>query len=132
MSTTVSKAIMWVVWVSTSLLAMLMAHYLTARIPTLNSFSRPVEVFASGMFLFPILVCGLLRFWLSRIRNPWLALLPFFFGVFFAWQAGLFGIFLLPEFCIVFQSLSVALFCAFLPLLVELRSSPPPLPSITT
>ncbi len=70
---------------------------------------------------------GGLRFWLSRIRNPWLALLPFVIGVLFAWDAGLIGIYVLPEFCIVFQVLSGVLFLLYHPLTVRLKESPQPL-----
>ncbi|MDB6026793.1 MAG: hypothetical protein JWM68_3016 [Verrucomicrobiales bacterium] len=125
----VSKIIMWLTWLFVVLLAVLMAHYLTKGGPRINSFSRPFDLFATGMFLIPVLMCGGLRFWLSRIRNPWVALLPFFGGVFFAWQAGLYGIFLLPEFCMVFQILSAVLFLAYLPVFVQLRQTPPSFPT---
>lgn len=124
--------IMWLVWLIVALLSVLMAHYLTANLPTLNTFSRPFEVFAAGMFLIPVIICVGLRLWLSRIRNRWLALFPFLIGVFFAWQAGLYGIFLLPEFCIVFQILSAILFVAYLPLFVRLNEYPPALPTTTS
>ena len=118
---------MWVAWLFVALLAVLMAHFSTAGIPKLNSFARPFESFAAGMFLIPVMFCGSLRFWLFRVRNPWLALLPFLLGVFFAWQAGLYGVFLLPEFCIAFQILSVVLFLIYLPVFVRLRQSLPKL-----
>jgi len=121
----VSKTIMWLAWVFVALLAVLMGRFLTKGVPKLNSFSRPFEVYGTGMFLIPILICVGLRFWLSYIRNPLLALLPFLIGVFFAWQAGLYGIFLLPDFCIVFQILSAILFLMYLPFFVRLRQAPP-------
>ncbi len=119
---------MWVAWLFVVQLAIFMAHFLTKGVPDLNSFSRPFDLFAAGMFLFPTFICGGLRFWLSRIRNPWLALLPFLVGVFFAWQAGLYGVFGLQEFCIVFQILSAVLFLLYLPLFVSVHRTPPPLP----
>lgn len=125
MSSVISKVIMWLAWSFAAALAVLMANFLTRDIPMLNSFSRPFDVFATGMFLIPTFICGGLRFWLSRIRNPWLALLPFLGGVFFAWQAGLYGIFLLPEFCIMFQILSVILFLVYAPLFVRIDAPPP-------
>ena len=120
----VSKTIMWLGWLFQVLCSVLMAHYLTKGIPKLNTFSRPFEIYAAGMFLLPILICGGFRFWLSRIGNPWLALVPFLIGTFFAWNAGLYGVFLLPEFCIVFQILSGILFVAYLPPFVRLRQTP--------
>src|SRR5258706_11722096 len=104
-----------------------MAQFLTAGVSKLNPFNRPFDLFAAGMLLTPLLICGGLRFCLTRIRNRWLALLSFFVGVFFAWQAGLYGIFLLPEFCMIFQILSAVLCLAYLPVFVRLRQTPPPL-----
>jgi hypothetical protein len=124
-----SKIIMWLTWLFVAVLTVFTAHFLTAGGPKLNSFSRPFDIFAIGMFLIPTLICGGLRFWLSRIRNPWLALLPFLVGVFFAWQAELYGIFLLPDFHVVFQTLSAVLFFVYLPVFVRLRQIPPPLPT---
>jgi hypothetical protein len=121
MSKVISKTIMWLAWLFVALLAVLMAHYLTKDIVRLNSFSKSFGVFATGMCVIPVLICGGLRFWLSRICNPWLALLPFSIGVFFAWQAGLYGIFLFPEFFMVFQVLGGLLLMAYLPLFVRLR-----------
>ena len=123
----VFKIIMWLTWLFVAWLAALMAHFLTAGMSKLNTFNRPFDLFATGIFLIPLLICGGLRFWLTRIRNRWLVLLSFFVGVFFAWQAGLYGIFLLPEFCIVFQILSAVLFLTYLPVFVRLRQPPPPL-----
>jgi len=128
MATFVSKLIMWFTWLFVALLAVLMALYLT-RGPKLNTFSGRFDVFAAGMFLIPALVCGGFRFWLSRIRNSWLALLPFCGGLFFAWQAEIYGIFLLPEFYMIFQILSAVLFLLYLPVFVKLRELPPPLPT---
>jgi hypothetical protein len=124
-----SKIIMWLAWWFAVTVAIMEAHYLIAPTPRLNSFSKPFGVFAIGMFFIPILFCGGLRFWLSRIRNPWLALVPFFGGVFFAWMAEMFGIFLFPEFCIAFQILSAVLFLVYLPFLVRPERIPPPIPA---
>src|SRR4051794_36959464 len=118
MSKLIPKLIMWLTWLVAVFLAIMMAVYLTRDISPLNSFSKPFGTFAIGMFLIPIFICGALRFWLSRIRNPWLALFPFATGLIFAWQAGVYGIFLLPEFFIVFQILSGILFVIYLPPLV--------------
>ena len=120
-SATIAKAIMWVAWLLCALTSVLMAIYLTRGLPKLNSFGRPFDVFAIGIFLFPLLLCGGLRLWVSCIRNPWLALLPYLIGVFFAWQAGCYGIFLLPEFLILFQILSASLFLAYLPIFVRVN-----------
>jgi hypothetical protein len=121
MSKAIPKIIMWLVWLFVALLAILMAHFNTKDISRLNSFSIHFGIFATGMCVIPIVICGGLRFWLSRIRNPWLALLPFSIGVFFAWQAGLYGIFLFPEFFVIFQILSLLLFVVYLPFFVRLR-----------
>jgi len=112
---------MWWAWIFTAALTLLMAIFLTKGVPKINTFSRPFDIFAAGMFIIPILFCGGLRFWLWRTRNPWLALLPFSIGIFFAWQAGLYGIFLFPEFFIVFQTLGGILLMSFFPLFVKLR-----------
>lgn len=127
MPSIVSKTIMWIVWLILVLLALLMARFNTVDVSRLNTFARPLGVFVPGLFLIPIVLCGSLRFWLARIRHPWLALLPFLLGVFFAWQAGLYGLFLVPEFCVVFQFLSVVLFLLYLPVFVLLQRSPPKL-----
>ena len=116
---------MWLTWLLVALLAVLMAHYLTKDIPRLNSFSKPFGLFPTGMCVIPVLICGGVRLWLFRMRNPWLALLPFLIGVFFAWQAGLYGIFLFPEFFKVFQILSHILFAVYLPFFVRLRPAAP-------
>src|SRR5215510_3268790 len=112
MPRTVSKIIMWLAWVFLAYFAILTAHFVTPDISRLNTFSRPFDAFPIGMVAISILICGGLRFWLWRIRNPWLALIPFFVGLFFAWQAGMYGIFLFQEFCRVFQILSAVLFLA--------------------
>jgi len=124
----ISTVFMWVVWVSAGFIAILSAQYLTGDKSSLNAFSRPFDVYATGMFLFPVFICSGLRFWLSRIRNPALALLPFFLGMFFAWLTGFFGIFLLPDFCIVYQLLSAALLMVYLPLFIRPGAIPPRLP----
>jgi len=111
---------MVLIWLSAVSLAILDGAFLTTDIRNLNSFQRPFETFAIGMFVIPILLCGGFRFWITRIRNPWLALIPYFFGVSFAWNTGNFGIYLLPEFCVVFQALSAALFLVYFPLFVKI------------
>jgi hypothetical protein len=123
MSKIFSLIIMWCAWLFTAFLVLLMAYFLTKGAPKINTFARPFDVLAAGMFVIPVLICGGLRFWLSRIRNPWLALLPFLIGIFFAWQAGLYGIFLFPEFFIVFQTLGGILLFAYLPLFVKFRAA---------
>ena len=116
---------MWLSWLFLALVAILESHYLTVNNPKINTFAKPFGLFAAVMFLIPALICGSLRFWISRIRNPWLALLPFFIGLFFAWQAEMFGIFLFPAYYIVFQILSGILFAAFFPLFVRLQPITP-------
>lgn len=127
MSYTISKAILWLAWLLTALIAVLGSHYLVAFTPELNSFSK-FDTFVAGMFCIPIIFCAGFRFWLSRVRNPWLAIVPFLLGVFFAWQAGLYGIYLCRESCIAFQLLSALLFLLFLPLFVRPERIPPSLP----
>ena len=125
MAKMIPKIVMWLVWGFSALSAMLTAHYLTIGVSLLNSFARPIGVYAIGMFLFPILICGLGRLWISRIRNPWLVLLPYSVGVFFALIAGLFGVYLLPEYCIVFQALSAVLFLVYFPKFVSPQGAAP-------
>lgn len=120
-STIICRTVMWLSWAFCLVLAMLMSKYLTKNISGINSFGRPFEVFAAGMFFMPILICGAMRFWLAYIRNPWLALLPYTIGVLFALEATSHGLFLLPEFLIVFQVLSAALFFIYIPNLIVLR-----------
>jgi hypothetical protein len=115
MSNSASKAIMWLIWFSAVAWGLLMAVYIAPHVPKLNSFARPFDIFPAGMFLIPILICGGLRFWLSRIRNPWLALLPYLVGAFFALQAEPFGMYLVPEYCVLFQVLGAALLLAYWP-----------------
>ena len=124
----ISKIILWLAWVFAVYLVVLETHFLTANISRLNTFSKPFDAFPIGMVLMCVVAGGGLRFWLWRMRNPWLALIPFFGGLFFAWHASMLGIFLFPEFCRVFQILSGALFLAYLPLFVRRRESPPPIP----
>jgi hypothetical protein len=112
---------MWWAWIFTVAYTLLMAFFQTRGSPKINTFSKPFGVFAIGMMVIPVLICGGVRFWLWRMRNPWLALVPFFLGIFFAWQAGLYGIFLFPEFFIVFQILGGILLLSYLPLFVKFR-----------
>jgi hypothetical protein len=121
MPKTISKTLMWLAWSFAAFIAVLEAHFLTQGSSRLNGFSRPFDTFAIGMLVIPVLICGGFRFWLYRIRNPWLALLPFLVGLFFAWQPGLYGIFLFPEFCIVFQIMSAILFLVYLPPFVRMQ-----------
>jgi hypothetical protein len=121
----VFNIIMWLIWLFVTLLAGFMAHFLTGG-PRHNT--SPFDVFVAAMFLTPAFICAGLRFWLSRIRNPWLAFVPFCGGLFFAWQTELFGIFLFPNFYKAFQVLSAVLFLVYLPVFVKLRQTPPPLP----
>jgi|GEM_PF-6379353 len=121
MSKIFSLIIMWWTWVAAASLSVLMACFLTKGAQKIDTFSRPFDVFAAGMFVIPVLICGGLRFWMWRMRNPWLALLPFSIGLFFAWQAGLYGIFLFPEFFIVFQTLGGILLLAYLPLFIKFQ-----------
>lgn len=128
MSKIICKTIMWLVWLFFALTSILMAHYLTKGIPKLNTFAPTPGIYTIGIFLFPILLCSGLRFWFSRIRNPWLALFPYLIGIIFAQQAGMYGYYLLPEHCIIFQILSAILFVAFFPILIQ---APQPPPSMT-
>jgi hypothetical protein len=125
----ISKIIMWLAWWFGVAQAFFMAHYLTGGSHKLNTFARPLDAFVIAMFLIPLVIGGGLRLWMLWIRNPWLALLPFFGGILFAWLAELFGIFLFPEFWRVFQVLCAALFVAYLPFLAPLRQRPPPIPA---
>jgi len=113
------KIIIWLIWSFSAVLSALMAVYLTIGHVRNNSFAGPINIFTVGMFFIPIIICGALRFWVSRIRNTWLGLAPYILGVVFAQQAELYGIYLLPEFLIVFQILSAVLFLIYLPLFVK-------------
>lgn len=114
---------MWLGWAVFLSSAMLMSKYSPTNISSLNTFGKPFGIFAIGMFAIPILICGGMRFWLAYIRNPWLALPPYMIGIFFAWQATCYGIYLLPEFLIVFQILSAVLFFFYIPNLIVLKQT---------
>src|SRR4051812_25761842 len=124
-----SKSLMWLGWFLFALMAIMTAVYNPAAHAKVNTFARPFDVFAAGMFLIPIIICGALRFWISRLRKVWRTQVPYFVGLLFAFCAGQYGIYLLPEFLIVFQTLSAALFLLYLPVFVEFPATvPPPLP----
>src|SRR4051812_1921484 len=106
MSVILSKIIMWVSWIVFALATALTGVFLTKDLHGLNSFSRSIGVFEIGIFSFPTLICGALRVWLFRIETPWLMLLPYLLGLFFSLQAATCGIFLVPEFLAIFQTLS--------------------------
>jgi hypothetical protein len=118
---------MWLAWMFFALTAVATAHY-CARGPGRNTFSTPFPVFAAGMLLVPSLICVGLRYRLSRIRRPWLALLMALFGILLSYLVEQFGIYIFPGLCIVFQILSGILFLVYWPPLVRLGRTPPPIP----
>jgi hypothetical protein len=114
---------MWILWVFWSLMAVLGAKFLPMNVAKLNSFSRPFfEVFNLGLLFFAIVLCGGFRFWLARIRNSWIALIPFFLGMLFAYNTGNYGVYLVPEFCLFYQVLCGIFFAVYLPLFINLES----------
>lgn len=121
--------LMWIGWAGAVLVAVLCAVYLPVATRPTTSVTNHFGIFPAGLLLFSLMVGGGLRFWLSRIRSYWLKLIPYFIGLFFAYQAGLYGTFLIPEFFTVFRILSAVLYLLYFPLFVRLpRSGPPPLP----
>lgn len=124
MSRILSKTLMWLLWAALATGSAILAHYLTAGITKLNTFDRPFDAVAITLVVFPVVVCGVLRFWLTRVQNPWFALVPFLIGMFFAQQAGFYGLFVMPEYCIVFQVLSGILIFLFVPFFIHLHSMP--------
>jgi hypothetical protein len=125
-SKTIFNGILWVAWCGTAFLTLLMSIMLSKGITKLNTFSVPFDLFPIGMMCIPTLICGSLRFWIAHIRNPWLALLPYLLGVFFVMQTALYGVFLVPEFCVVYQALSVALWLLYVPVFTRLAPAIPP------
>ena len=83
MSYIITKVIMWLAWLFLALVTLMAPHYLIGPHSAHNTFAGPFDVFGIGLFTIPILIGGGLRALLSRLRNPWLALLPFFGGIFF-------------------------------------------------
>ncbi len=107
---------MWVGWLGFVVLAILMAVYLPHRSPVEI---RKFDLFTIGIFVFPIAICTGLWVWTDRIGHPWLRLLPYFLGVFFALQASLYGVLLLPNLLQPFQILGAILFLSYLPILIR-------------
>ena len=121
--------LLWLGWSFLALGAILGAIYLPGHSGRINTFEGQFGLYPAGMFLFPIIVCGGFRYWTSRIENIWLKQLPYFAGVFNAYLAQMFGIYLFPEFLLLFQILCAVLYLVYLLLFVKFpRVGPPPLP----
>lgn len=125
MSALVSKCVLWFVWGFFALFELLGAIYLPIK--SSQDFNG---LFAAGMVVIPVVLCGGLRFWIAHIQNVWLIQIPYFFGVVFAYSTGTYGNFLIPQLLHPFQILSALLFLLYLPLFVKFptRSMVPPLP----
>lgn len=76
MSDLLSKFVLWFVWGFFALFEILGAILL----PVQSREDGYNGVFAAGMFVIPIVLCGGLRFWIARLRNVWLIQIPYFFG----------------------------------------------------
>ncbi|MCD6051474.1 MAG: hypothetical protein K0Q55_2883 [Verrucomicrobia bacterium] len=132
MSNTLHKAVMWSAWIIAVLLSILMTTVLSKGVAKLNSFAVPFDLFPIGIAVIPTVICFGCRFWFSRMKSPWLALFPYGLGLFFALQAGLYGIFLVPEYFIVYRILGVVLYLGLFPLFMKQKAGnplPPPIPS---
>jgi hypothetical protein len=119
MSKALPKILMWIAWGVLALYAILIAKFLSTDPSRLNTFSTSFGVFPIAMILIPVLICGGTLFWVSRIRNRWLALFPYLIALVFASQAEMYGIFIFQEYLVVFQILSTLLFIVSCPLFVK-------------
>jgi hypothetical protein len=124
MSPKIPKLIMWIGWVALTATSFLMAIVLAKGLHDTNKFDRPLGTANVAVFLFHICICGVLRYWIPRIRNPWFALIPYLLGVVVAQQAGLYGAFFGFEMFIVFQVVSTAVLLIYLPPFI--KRVPPP------
>ncbi len=119
---------MLLAWTFVALTTVLEVHYCTGSDPRVNSFSRPLDALVISLFLVAILTCGGCRFWLSRMRRPGWALIPYFLGLVFSWFTAMYGVFVLPEFALLFEGMGAVSLFFYFPVLVRLASSPPPVP----
>lgn len=118
---------MWLVWMFFAISSVATGYY-CARGSALNTWVTPAPAFATGMLFIPALICVGLRYWLTRLRRPWLVFLIFLFGVVLSYLVGQFGIFIFRGWCILFQVLSGILLFGYWPLFVRVGGAPPPVP----
>jgi hypothetical protein len=126
MAQTIAKVIMWIMWIFWGMTALFASKFLTENRPNLNSFAKPFDLFAVIVFLLAIIPCVGFRFWLAKVRNPWIALVLFFIGINLVYLVENYGFFMLMEYCIVFQVLCGVFFFIYLPLFIKLESKPQP------
>jgi hypothetical protein len=116
----IAKILMWIGWAFLIMGCIMFSIFLPANNETTNSFSRPLGVFELGMMIAPVGSWMAWRFGLlPRIRNPWIQMVLFGIGVFFSQQIMLYGIFLVPEYQVVFYGLCAASMLAYLPLWIH-------------
>jgi hypothetical protein len=84
-----------------------------------KSLQQPSVVFIASMFLVAILTSGGCRYWLSRMRDTGWALIPFLLGLIFTWFTAMYGVFVLPEFLVLFQVMALAFFVLYFPAFVR-------------
>src|SRR3954467_14861148 len=115
----IAKPLMGIFWILAVWVGVMMAYFLTRGAHGLNSFARPWGLVDTGALSIPVLICGGLRLWLHWLRHPWAVLVVYSIGLFFALDESLQGIYLAPDWCLVFQAASAVLFALYFPWLVR-------------
>jgi hypothetical protein len=129
----ISRVIMFAVWLLAVVTTELEVHYMgQAHGKNPHPSSYPSDVLVIGIFVFSILSCVSVRFWLARMRHPGWALIPYFLGIFFTYLTPMYGLFVLPGYFLAFRLLGVLFFWIYFPVFVRFRPAPPPpLPRIS-
>jgi len=112
-SLTITRIFMWIGWAFLLGACVMFSVFLTSANGQVNSFARPFDTFSAGMLIGPFALWMALRFALiPRLRNPWVQLILYAIGAFFSSQIMVYGIFLVPEYQIVFFALcGIAMLC---------------------
>ena len=114
------KVIAWMLWLMFVSGTAFFVIFLKSAPERTNTFALSGALIPVCAALVIVLGCGVFRYSLGRIRSPWLALISYGFGVIFCQLVLMMGVFLAPEFLILFQGLCVAFFIAYLPPLTSL------------
>ena len=125
MNEVLPKVIAWLLWLMFASGTAFFAAFLKSAPERTNTFASPSLLIPVCAALIIVLGCGALRYSSGRIRNPWLALVPYALGVIFCQLTLMMGVFLASEFLILFQGLCVAFFIAYLPPLTSLGGGGP-------
>ncbi len=112
---------MWILWILFVFYGIMVSVFLAGGKEDTNSFDIRLDALAVGVLSIPVVICGGMRFWISKIQNEWLALGPYVVGLAFAEQSLMYGVFLYDRILIVFQLLSAGLLLMFLPAFVSTK-----------